>query len=327
MHRCGLHYRLHPRLVAPRTVLVRTRYIGIGLEEERKAAEAVLEERLVQMQSHESASSSFVDFCREQKQLQRAGGPSEEERKAAEAALERRLGPRDLSRDTTSWGNSWRTRGWVMGVPPLSSAGQPATSSTSTEPAAAATAAETTRAEAQRAPPSRREERRRALAEFDFTPRQLKARLDEVVIAQDEAKRALSVAVCNHFKFVQVPTPLGQPACATCATCATCPTLHLHLRQRCLARPEEAERHHLKPNVLLLGPSGVGKTHLMRAAARLLGVPFVRADATRFSATGYVGADAEDMVRGLLQAADGDVGLAEYGIVYAHLVDRAVHPA
>ena len=67
MHRGGLRYR-----VPPRTVLVRTRYIGIGLEEERKAAETALEERLVQMQSHESvSSSSFVDFCREQKQLQR----------------------------------------------------------------------------------------------------------------------------------------------------------------------------------------------------------------------------------------------------------------
>ena len=90
----------------------------------------------------------------------------------------------------------------------------------------------------------------------------MKAHLDEHVIAQEEAKRALSVAVCDHYN---------------------------HVRQ-CLETPSLAERHYVKPNVLLLGPSGVGKTHLMRALSQLLGVPFAKADATKFSATGCVGA-------------------------------------
>ena len=78
----------------------------------------------------------------------------------------------------------------------------------------------------------------------------------------------------------------------------------------------------MKPNVLLLGPSGSGKTHLMRALSKLLGVPFVRCDATKFSATGYVGGDVEDVVRALLPAADHDATIAEFGIVYVDEVDK-----
>eukprot|EP00962_Isochrysis_galbana_P020602 scaffold6019_cov84-Isochrysis_galbana.AAC.5 len=130
--------------------------------------------------------------------------------------------------------------------------------------------------------------RRTHIAGFNLTPRQLKAHLDQHVISQEEAKRALAVAVCDHYNFVR----------------------------RCLASPAASERHYVKPNVLLLGPSGSGKTHLLRALTRLLRVPFVKADATKFSATGYVGGDVEDMVRALVPAADGDVELAEFGIVY-----------
>ena len=132
------------------------------------------------------------------------------------------------------------------------------------------------------------------VAQFSMTPRQVKAHLDKHVIAQESAKRALAVAVCDHYNFVR----------------------------RCLASPEVAEQHHLKPNVLLLGPSGSGKTHLLRALTKLLEVPFVKADATKFSATGYVGGDVDDIVRGLLPAAGGDLELAEYGIIYVDEVDK-----
>ena len=124
-----------------------------------------------------------------------------------------------------------------------------------------------------------------AISDFRLTPREVKAHLDVHVIGQEQAKRALAVAVCDHYNFAR----------------------------RCLASPELADRHHVKPNMLLLGPTGVGKTHLMRALARLLGVPFARADATKFSATGYVGGDVDEIVRALVPAAHGDVALAEFG--------------
>ncbi|MDA1044154.1 MAG: AAA family ATPase, partial [Verrucomicrobia bacterium] len=73
---------------------------------------------------------------------------------------------------------------------------------------------------------------------------------------------------------------------------------------------------------MLLGPTGVGKTYMMRCAAKLIGVPFVKADATKFSETGYVGHDVEDIVRDLVKAADGDVALAQYGIVFLDEVDK-----
>jgi hypothetical protein len=126
-----------------------------------------------------------------------------------------------------------------------------------------------------------------AIAGFRLTPREVKHHLDEHVISQDAAKRALAVAVCDHYNFARA----------------------------CLADPQLGNAHHVKPNILLLGPSGSGKTHLMRALARLLGVPFAKADATKFSATGYVGGDVDDLVRSLVPQAGGDVSLAEFGIV------------
>ena len=132
------------------------------------------------------------------------------------------------------------------------------------------------------------------IAQFCMSPRQVKEHLDAHVVAQHAAKRALSVAVCDHYNFARA----------------------------CVDAPELAETHHVKPIILLLGPSGVGKPHLMRALSKLLGVPFVRADATKFSATGYVGDDVEDLVRSLVPAAGGDVATAEFGIIYIDEVDK-----
>jgi endopeptidase Clp ATP-binding regulatory subunit ClpX len=80
--------------------------------------------------------------------------------------------------------------------------------------------------------------------------------------------------------------------------------------------------NYAKQNIILLGPTGVGKTFLIRKAADLIGVPFVKADATKFSETGYVGGDVEDMVRDLLRLADGDVTRAQYGIIYIDEIDK-----
>lgn len=129
---------------------------------------------------------------------------------------------------------------------------------------------------------------------FHLKPRDVKDYLDRFVIRQDEAKRAMAVAVCDHYN---------------------------HAR-RCVENEEEAEKSYAKQNVILLGPTGVGKTYLVRTLARLIGVPFVKADATKFSETGYVGYDVDDMVRDLVKAADGDTELAQYGIIYIDEVDK-----
>ncbi len=129
---------------------------------------------------------------------------------------------------------------------------------------------------------------------FSMRPRAIRDYLDRFVIRQDEAKKVLSVAVCDHYNHVR----------------------------HCLEHPESEEQEYLKHNVILLGPTGVGKTYLMRCIARLIGVPFVKADATKFSETGYVGRDVDDLVRDLVAAADGNLELAQYGIVYLDEVDK-----
>ena len=128
--------------------------------------------------------------------------------------------------------------------------------------------------------------------DFDYKPRGVKAHLDRFVIRQDEAKKVLSVALCDHYNHVR------------------------------LALEGREQENYTKQNVILLGPTGVGKTYLIRSVAELIGVPFVKADATKFSETGYVGSDVEDMVRELVRRADGDTERAEYGIIYIDEIDK-----
>jgi len=148
-------------------------------------------------------------------------------------------------------------------------------------------------------PPEESEEDERgrvleAIRRFHLKPRDVKDYLDRFVIRQDEPKRAMAVAVCDHYNHVR----------------------------RCLEDAESAERPYAKQNVILLGPTGVGKTYLIRTLARLIGVPFVKADATKFSETGYVGYDVDDMVRDLVKAANGDTELAQYGIIFIDEIDK-----
>lgn len=141
---------------------------------------------------------------------------------------------------------------------------------------------------------AKKEDTLKAIERFDLKPRDVRDYLDRFVIRQDEAKKVLSVAICDHYN---------------------------HVRQ-CLVDVDLREKEYVKHNVLLLGPTGVGKTYLIKCMARLIGVPFVKADATKFSETGYVGHDVEDLVRDLVKVADGDVDLAQYGIIFIDEVDK-----
>lgn len=136
------------------------------------------------------------------------------------------------------------------------------------------------------------EGKRKKALEFNFKPREIKEYLDRFVIRQDDAKKVLSTAICDHYHHIQ--------------NCTN----------------EEEWRDYKKQNIVLIGPTGVGKTYLIQNIARLIGVPFVKADATKYSETGYVGGDVEDLIRELLSQADGDIQLAEYGIVYIDEIDK-----
>lgn len=137
---------------------------------------------------------------------------------------------------------------------------------------------------------------------FHYRPRDIKAHLDRFVIKQDEAKKVLSVAICDHYNHIRA---LRASQAATPTDPAGTPKVE-----------------YAKQNVILLGPTGVGKTYLVKHVAELIGVPFVKADATKFSETGYVGGDVEDLVRDLVRRADGDVELAQYGIIYLDEIDK-----
>lgn len=132
------------------------------------------------------------------------------------------------------------------------------------------------------------------IREFNYLPREIRDYLNRFVVKQQEAKKVLSVSICDHYNHVR----------------------------RCLEKPELREQDYLKQNILLLGPTGVGKTYLIRTIAKLIGVPFVKADATKFSETGYVGNDVEDLIRDLVKVANGNTDLAQYGIVFIDEIDK-----
>ena len=137
------------------------------------------------------------------------------------------------------------------------------------------------------------------ILEFNYRPRDIKVHLDRYVIRQNEAKKVLSIAVCDHYNHAR------------------------HLARLEREDPDAAASiEYSKQNVIVVGPTGVGKTYLIKHIAELIGVPFVKADATKFSETGYVGADVDDLVRELVRKADGNVQLAQYGIVYIDEVDK-----
>ena len=134
--------------------------------------------------------------------------------------------------------------------------------------------------------------------EFNYKPADIKAHLDRFVIRQDEAKKVLATAVCDHYHHAQM------------------------LREDRESDSPGPRLEFSKQNVIIIGPTGVGKTYLVKHIADLIGVPFVKADATKFSETGYVGADVDDLVRDLVAKANGDIDLAEHGIIYLDEIDK-----
>jgi ATP-dependent Clp protease ATP-binding subunit ClpX len=140
-------------------------------------------------------------------------------------------------------------------------------------------------------------------AELSFdelpNPREVRAFLDDYLVGQDDAKKILSVAVYNHYRRIQYQ---NQNQTTT------------------VGRRDEVEL--AKSNILLLGPTGCGKTHLAQTLARQLNVPFAVADATALTEAGYVGEDVENILLKLIQAADFDVKRAETGIIYIDEIDK-----
>jgi len=131
---------------------------------------------------------------------------------------------------------------------------------------------------------------------FNLKPEELIAYLDRYVVKQDDAKAILATKICTHFNRIKrsiesddgIGTMVGS----------------------------------IKNNVLMIGPTGVGKTYIIKLIANKIGVPFVKGDATKFSETGYVGGDVEDLVRDLVREADDDIELAQYGIIYIDEIDK-----
>ena len=132
---------------------------------------------------------------------------------------------------------------------------------------------------------------------FDLKPEELEAFLNDYIIRQDGAKEILATKICTHFNRIK-------------------------FTEMTRGRNRYEAVGHIKNNILMIGPTGVGKTYLIKLIAKKIGVPFVKGDATKFSETGYVGGDVEDLVRDLVYEANGDMDLAQYGIIYVDEIDK-----
>jgi len=131
---------------------------------------------------------------------------------------------------------------------------------------------------------------------FDLKPEELISFLDQYIVKQDSAKAILSTKICTHFNRIK--------------------------RAENSSDETEDMVGRIKNNILMFGPTGVGKTYIIKLIAKKINVPFVKGDATKFSETGYVGGDVEDLVRDLVREADGDIKLAQYGIIYIDEIDK-----
>lgn len=131
---------------------------------------------------------------------------------------------------------------------------------------------------------------------FDLKPEDLISYLDRFIVKQDQAKAILSTKICTHFNRIRRIEKFGEDVGDMVGS--------------------------IKNNVLMIGPTGVGKTYMIKLIAKKIGVPFVKGDATKFSETGYVGGDVEDLVRDLVREADGDIELAQHGIIYIDEIDK-----
>jgi ATP-dependent Clp protease ATP-binding subunit ClpX len=142
-----------------------------------------------------------------------------------------------------------------------------------------------------------RSPKKEGLPSFDMLPEELEAYLDGFIVKQDQAKAVLGTKVCTHFNRINF---LNNDA----------------------GKKKALGVGMIKNNVLMIGPTGVGKTYMIKLIAQKLGVPFVKGDATKFSETGYVGGDVEDLVRDLVYEANEDIDLAENGIIYIDEIDK-----
>jgi len=132
---------------------------------------------------------------------------------------------------------------------------------------------------------------------FGMKPEELESFLDEYVVRQDVAKSILATKICTHFNRIRFSRNMKR-------------------------RGGQELVGQIKNNIILVGPTGVGKTYIIKLIAQKIGVPFVKGDATKFSETGYVGGDVEDLVRDLLYDAADDIELAQYGIIYIDEIDK-----
>lgn len=131
---------------------------------------------------------------------------------------------------------------------------------------------------------------------FSLKPEELEAYLDQYVVKQDQAKAILATKISTHFNRIKYAESCGEKT--------------------------KGPLGQIKNNILMIGPTGVGKTYIIKLIADKIGVPFVKGDATKFSETGYVGGDVEDLVRDLVREADDDIELAQYGIIYIDEIDK-----